>query len=56
MFEKINYNYSLKEFEDGEKSAIRKAKQEAVKDFFRTDTIKELGTGSGGRTIVYQTL
>ena len=54
MFEKINYNYSLKEFEDGEKSAIRKAKQEAVKDFFRTDTIKELGTGSGGRTIVYQ--
>ena len=55
VFENKNYNYSLTEIKDeNEREAIRKAKMEAVKEFFKADTITELGTGSGGRTIVYQ--
>lgn len=56
VFERnINPNYSLNEFQDEEeRTAVRKAKMESVKKFFRADVIKELGTGSGGRTIVYQ--
>ena len=55
VFENKNYNYSLAEIKDeNEREAIRKSKMEAVKEFFKVDTITELGTGSGGRTIVYQ--
>lgn len=55
VFENKNYNYSLMEIKDeNERKAVRKAKMEAVKEFFKVDTITELGTGSGGRTIVYQ--
>ena len=55
VFENKNYNYSLTEIKDeNEREAIRKAKMETVKEFFKADTITELGTGSGGRTIVYQ--
>jgi hypothetical protein len=56
VFERnINPNYSLNEFQDEEeRTAVRKAKMESVKKFFRADVIKELGTGSNGRTIVYQ--
>ena len=56
VFERnINPNYSLNEFQDEkERTAVRKAKMESVKNFFRADVIKELGTGSNGRTIVYQ--
>ena len=55
VFENKNYNYSLTEIKDeNERKAVRKSKMEAVKEFFKVDTITELGTGSGGRTIVYQ--
>lgn len=56
VFERnINPNYSLNEFQDEEeRTAVRKAKMESVKEYFRADVIKELGTGSGGRTNVYQ--
>ena len=56
VFERnINPNYSLNEFQnEEERTAVRKAKMESVKEFFRADVIKELGTGSSGRTIVYQ--
>lgn len=50
----VNYSYSLNDFEDDEKAAILEAKQEAVKNFSNQDTITELGTGSGGKTIVYK--
>lgn len=51
----VNYSYSLNDFEDDEKAVILEAKQEAVKNFSNQDTITELGTGSGGKTIVYKT-
>ena len=51
----INYSYSLNDFEDNEKAAILESKQEAVKNFSNQDTITEIGTGSGGKTIVYKT-
>lgn len=55
VFENKNYNYSLTEIKDeNERKAVRKSKMEAVKEFFKVDTITELGTGSSGRTIVYQ--
>lgn len=56
VFERnINPNYSLNEFQnEEERTAVRKAKMESVKEFFRADVIKELGTGSSGRTSVYQ--
>lgn len=50
----VNYSYSLNDFEDDEKAVILEAKQEAVKNFSNQDTITELGTGSGGKTIVYK--
>jgi len=53
VFENKNYNYSLMEIKDeNERKAVRKAKMEAVKEFFKVDTSAELGTGSGGRSIV----
>ena len=55
MFDRTNFSYSLDDFDDDEKDAVLESKQEAVKKFSNLDTITKLGTGSGGKTIVYKT-
>lgn len=55
MFDRTNFSYSLNDFDDDEKDAVLESKQEAVKKFSNLDTVTKLGTGSGGKTIVYKT-
>lgn len=55
MFDRTNFSYSLNDFDDDEKDAVLESKQEAVKKFSNLDTVTKIGTGSGGKTIVYKT-
>ena len=55
MFDRTNFSYSLNDFDNDEKDAVLESQQEAVKKFSNLDTVTKLGTGSGGKTIVYKT-
>ena len=50
----ININYSLENFGEKERTSIEIAKREAVRAMFSANEVKEIGSGSEGRTTVYK--
>lgn len=57
VFNRIDVNYSLKDFDSDkkEKEAVKAAKREAVKTRYSFNEITEIGSGSGERTTIYKT-